>query len=354
MAAQDAGLAAKREEFFGNVWDHTVDPFQVQFDVRRPLSELELESLRAVVEAVGKDASDEKLSRLVQRLVQESPGDLMAMLLQLTGTTRTKIITDLRAQVAAEGLSIPSSYQGLVHSDGAWRLAGSYVARRLRTVLAPLLRGDVAGGLEALNQATYPGYIRQQRAKLQGHEAEARLAAILVACGLPFEPVEKAENPLCRDAQVAGVSFDLVVPTAAEPRMCVKATVHTSNIGQYGESKDALEVEEAKTRLAERFGTKRPAIVVLVDGIGFRSNSAGLNGVLAGADEFCQFRTIWKGAVVAASASGRRLEIEIDDAARARHGPFLARHKDAVVLLEHGTLQPGDYVEAGEARIRTR
>ncbi len=106
---------------------------------------------------------------------------------------------------------------------------------------------------EALNQATYPGWIRQQWAKLSGHEAEYRLAVLLDECGFPFEPQEKKDNPLCQDATVFNVSFDVVVPNAREPRMCVKATVHTSNIGQFGESKDALEMSEAAGMLDEHF-----------------------------------------------------------------------------------------------------
>ena len=76
---------------------------------------------------------------------------------------------------------------------------------------------------------------------------------LLKNCGLPFQPVEKAENPLCPDKTIHKVSFDLVVPLEDAPVMVVKSTVHTSNIGQYGESKDDLEVREARKMLEEHF-----------------------------------------------------------------------------------------------------
>jgi len=85
-----------------------------------------------------------------------------------------------------------------------------------------------------------------------------------------------------------------------EPKICVKATVHTSNIGQYGESKDHLEIISGQRVLNKMFAPpKKPKLLALIDGLGFRSNRAGLEGVLDKADEFCQFRTIWKAIVIA-------------------------------------------------------
>lgn len=101
------------------------------------------------------------------------------------------------------------------------------------------------------------------------------------------------------------VSFDIVVPNIENPTVCIKSTVHTSNIGQYGESKDHLEVAEARRMIDALPIASRPTLVGFIDGIGFESNSAGLNGVLEKADEFCQFKTIWKLAVISAQKTSR-------------------------------------------------
>ena len=59
--------------------------------------------------------------------------------------------------------------------------------------------------------------------------------------------------------------------------VCVKSTVHTSNIGQYGESKDALEMTEAKNMIQQRFHRKTaPILLAFVDGVGFETNRDGL------------------------------------------------------------------------------
>jgi hypothetical protein len=350
-------LDEKRDEFFSHQWDHTVDPFQAQFDARRPLAPEELVALVEITEALRKRRNDAFIADLLRRLAQQAEkrgNDLMAVLLQLVGSTRNKILTDLRPRALAGGFSVPSSYRGLIRDDRAWAYAGPYLAMRVRTVFTPLLDESLEGAIEALNQATYPGYIRQQRAKLQGHEAEYRLATLLAACAIPFEPVEKAENPLCRDAQVHGISFDVVVPKASEPRVCVKATVHTSNIGQYGESKDHLEVDEARIVLEREFGSRRPIVLVLIDGVGFRSNRAGLDGVLLKADEFCQFKTIWKAVVICGSAMGMRIPLELPEVERKFHRNFLHAHRYEDLVVPEGTLDPAHVVIAGDAKVQTQ
>lgn len=259
---------------------------------------------------------------------------------------------------------VPSSYSGLPNSP-AWRFAGPYLARKLQAVFqgfsGPNFASDVApptyqATFEAINQATYPGFIRQERAKRQGHEAEARLANLLAACGIAFEPKEKADNPLCRDATLHGVSFDIVIPSVAKPLVCFKATVHTANIGQYGESKDHLEVAEAVEVLHREFGQQRPLLMALIDGIGFQSNSAGLNGVLEKADEFCQFRTLWKAVVVAMSKTGRTAwAVELPEGDYHRFAEFFARHG----VREHAQIAPAPgtwsrRISAGDANILLR
>ena len=349
-------LAARRAEFASHLWDHTTDPFQTGFDERRPLSEEELSALRQITAAVGEGKSDEALADVILGLTRYAP-EVLLSLMQVCGLTRNKIITDLRASVATAGMRVPATPAGLPRSP-VWRIAGPYLAFRLRKVLEPLTgrtAGPLDDALEALNQATWPGYIRQQRAKMQGHEAEFRLATLLVALDLPFEPLEKADNPLCRDAQLHGVSFDLVVPSVREPRVCLKSTVQTSNIGQFGESKGALEVTEAQDMLARRYA-ESPALVAMVDGVGFRSNRAGLDGILERADEFCQFATAWKFALVAAASVGLGLEVGLPAGHEQEHASFLERYLQSVrvVPLADDTRAQAGAVGAGEAIVIRR
>src|SRR5690606_34524182 len=95
---------------------------------------------------------------------------------------------------------------------------------RCRRVFGPLFGLQAQASrlaLESLNQATWAGYIRQERAKRSGHHAEHRLALLLQQAAIPFCPAEKAENPLCRDARICEVSFDLVIPSLEAPLVCV-------------------------------------------------------------------------------------------------------------------------------------
>lgn len=325
-------------EFEAHVWDHAQDPFQVDFDTRPPLSHEERQALSTALRSICRGSSDSDLAEVLrQELVRNRK--LIYVFLQAAGLTRSKILTDLRAmrRLSESGVRVPSSPDRLHSLPGTWTVAGPYLAKRLRKVLEPLCQtaGPIDGALEAISQATWPGWIRQERAKRQGHEAESRLARILVAMSIPFEPPEKALNPLSGDVQLHDVSFDLVVPSLARPLVCVKATVHTANIGQYGESKDALEIREAGQMLEEHYDRAiRPMLLALVDGVGFRSNRAGLSGVLREADEFCQFRTIWKGAVVPAARLGLKLALGLPKEEIQYHARFLQRYSEALRLHE--------------------
>ncbi len=148
------------------------------------------------------------------------------------------------------------------------------------------------------------------------------------------------------DASVAGESFDLVVPTQAEPRVCVISMLHSSNIGQYGESK-AADAERARSAL--NAVDEDMVLAVLADGHGFESNTAGLDGILRVADEFFQLATLWKVAVVAAYHTGVRLHVVLPDARN--HFDFLDRYGDAVLIHAEAD-EEGLWVDAGEAFIR--
>lgn len=350
-------LQTRRAEFEANVWDHAADPFQMKFDTRRPLTKEEMAALKSVVRVIRESASDEEIANELYRQIREEE-ERVYLFLQIAGLTRNKILQDLKGAAASRKLRVPSTPLRL-HTTRAWTLAGPYLAARLGNILQYVseLADPVEPALEALNQATWPGWIRQERAKRQGHEAEARLATVLMSVGLPFEPREKADNPLCRDAQVNGISFDVVVPNVREPLMVVKSTVHTANIGQYGQSKDALEITEAANMTKEQYQTgRRPLILAMIDGVGFRSNRQGLDGVLETSDEFCQFKTVWKAVVVAAAQLGQRVRLALPKDSRDRHAEFFKRYEQAVefVDVDIDSLDNDPHaVEAGEGFILT-
>jgi hypothetical protein len=347
-------LEHRRNEFFQNVWNHAEDPFQIQFDDRRPLTRDENTFIEETGRLVHSTLDDHELGKKLFRLVNGS-AEKLGLLLQVCGLTRNKIISDLKAAAisAKPRVVFPSSYVSLAGNKDAWTLAGPYMAIRLRRVLGSLPIELLHGAAEALNQATWPGFIRQERAKRSGHEGEYRLATLLVSSGIPFQPEEKADNPICPDVQIYNVSFDVVVPSVDAPQVCFKATVHTANIGQYGESKDYLEIMEAHQVLNEKFPKEgRPLLMALIDGIGFSSNRAGLDGVLSVADEFCQYRTIWKSIVVCSAMTGIPLLIELPRAIIEQRQDFLERFNflKSVVARENGH-QAKLRIPAGEGAV---
>lgn len=282
--------------------------------------------LHSIIKSIKISNDDAELAESI-KIILSIDFSKMFILLQILGLTRNKILTDARA---AKTPNVPSSSEDLPFS-GAWRFAGPYLALRARRVLGTL-SVPANHALEALNQATYPGYIRQERAKRQGHEAEGRLARLLLSFGLNFSPKQKANNPLTSDIRINNISFDLVMPDALRPTVLVKSTVQTANIGQFGESKGGLEIEEAKRMIVEKFDYK-PVLLALVDGIGFKSNSSGLNAILATADEFCQFRTIWKAVILSAASERKRVRLFLPGARVDSEDNFLRRWSKSIILL---------------------
>ncbi|WP_332654388.1 hypothetical protein [Brevundimonas sp.] len=345
----------RKAEFERHLWDHAADAFQAQFDERRSLTEEETDFLALVYRAAIIADDVDALKKL--RIVISARANGLALVLQICGLTRNKILVDLRAsaEVKKQGVKLPSAFHNLVNAE-PWRAAGPYLLSRLRTVVGNVSPSgnSLAGVFEALNQSTWPGYIRQERAKRSGHEAEYRIATLLASLEVPFEPFEKADNPLCRDAQIDSISFDIVVPGTASPAIVVKSTVHTANIGQYGESKDHLEISEAREWIEKRFaGEDAPVLLAFIDGVGFRSNRAGLEGVLSKADEFCQFKTIWKVAMISASKLGLPLEIALSEEHRKEFSGFIEHWQleQSVRLISSLETTVG-WIEAGDALIR--
>jgi hypothetical protein len=157
-------LERRREEFFRYVWDHTTDPFVIGYEARPPLTDTEAEWLQQVYQHCRADV--ENASRSLKELLESNGADLTALLLQISGLTRNKIISDLKASLGE--VAAPRSYKQLHKFDSGVR----YLVRRLKRVFEPLYRSGIEsdadslrGVFEALSQATYPGYIRQERAK---------------------------------------------------------------------------------------------------------------------------------------------------------------------------------------------
>lgn len=338
-------------EFNLNVWNHAEDVFQMSFDERRFLTYDEITFLKKITNLIGDLTKDAESLVFLQSKFLSDEGKSLELLLQICGLTRNKILQDLKAMVGSNraGLSL-SSYKNLYTNSQSWALAGKYLLKKMRTVLLAGNEGQVTDRVfQALNQATWPGYIRQERAKRSGHEAEGRMATLLSNIKIGFEPLEKADNPMCRDIQINSVSFDLVVPSANNPHICVKSTVHTANIGQYGESKDHLEIDEARRMIDSLSNKVKPTLVAFVDGVGFESNRAGLEGVLEKSDEFVQFKSIWKLVVMSAHAVGKQCQLDIN-VEHDYYDEFFETYNATITFADLKTDK--DAVEAGEAIVK--
>lgn len=336
-------------EFRRFVWNHAEDAFQANFDV---CAELDDEVIEALFRILTKDNLGNS-SQMEAAILQEvSASDVVLYkLLQLTGLTRNKIIQDIKAYVRSERLAVAlSSPVALLRHPLGGELGARYLAKQLIRVFGKAKGAISQTLLEALNQATWPGYIRQERAKRMGHEAEYRLARLLHDCELPFAPAEKSDNPLCRDIQIGGMSYDLVSPGSEDARLRFVATVHTANIGQYGESKDELEIRKAVNAIAGE-GRTDVILVAFIDGVGFESNRAGLTGVLRQAHEFCQFRTIWKAAVLAAHVSERECTVALPRAQHEQFAKFCEAYSFSLQSSDYFDDAPQGWVKAGDGYV---
>lgn len=346
-------LEAKRSEFAAFVWNHSADAFQARFDTRAKLTTKEAESIIHLLLPANRK-SVQSLALAVETTVR-ADASLLPVLLQMTGLTRNKILQDIKAYARSHHLTISlSSPRNLFNSEAGTKLASEYLARQLDRVYGHC--GEITVPmLEAVNQTTWLGYIRQERAKRMGHEAEYRLACLLRDCDIPFAPEEKAENPLCRDIKINGISYDLVSPSADNALLRIKSTVHTANIGQYGESKDDLEIREANTAVEQEIRAgKNVTLLAFIDGVGFESNRAGLDGVLTKSHEFCQFRTLWKALAIAANKSRRKLTAALPKEQIPRFAEFAERYAATLTELRTTSHKFKDWIAAGDAYVRCR
>ena len=345
----------RRGEFDSHVWDHTRDDFLASFREPRALAADEKAVLLDILHILRDNEEQDACDKLYRLLAGQNPkNSIMPRILQLVGSTRNRILTDLRATLSGADLSVPPSPQDLHRKPDLLRRGEQYVAAEMRRVFATVLRKDrefddevLYAVFETLNQATWPGFKRQERAKLMGHYAEFRIASLLADLKIGFAPVTKLENRPSPDVQFREVSYDIVIPDAQTPQICIKATTHTSNIGQYGESKDSLELTHAKSSLDAMDPGHRPILVSFVDGVGLHSNRRGLAAMLDAADEFFQFASMWKLPVMAASRLGLEARLWLPDAEA--HAPFLERYS-AVVRMQDSAV---GLTEAGEGAVGT-
>ena len=344
-------VAFRLQEFRDFVWNHAEDAFQAKFDICPSLDDEEVALFLELLD--GDDRSDvDELAERVTAVVGKAPS-FLERLLQVVGLTRNKIIQDIKGYARAKRyLDIQFAQPSSLFRTARGRdMASKYLAAQILRVFGPS-RDVTADMLEAMNQATWPGYIRQERAKRMGHEAEYRLACLLRDFGIPFAPEDKAINPLCADAMIDGMSYDLVSPSANDARLRIVSTTHTANIGQYGESKDELEIRKAVAAMTEAGDRDEVVLLAFVDGVGFESNLPGLTGVLRQSDEFCQFSTIWKAGAIAAFNLGFSTVVAISEADHERFSAFCDRYDVTLFAREEGDPIPDGFLPAGDAYMK--
>lgn len=118
-------LDSRRREFRDHVWNHSIDPFQLKFDERRPLTEKELSGLREIAKATLTGLDEAKTAVELGKVFRSRP-ELFTIALQLVGLTRNKILQDLKgARTSETKYSVPSSFQRLPPT-AAWNDAGPY------------------------------------------------------------------------------------------------------------------------------------------------------------------------------------------------------------------------------------
>ena len=275
----------KLKEFNKHVWDHTKDDFFKKFVNPKKITDDQKKILKEIICILCKNNDDKACDKIYKIFESQSMKDsIIPLILQLVGSTRNKILTDLKAML--KDTTVPAKPEFLIKHESLLRPAEKYITIELKRVFSTIIDKDCNVDddtlyliLDILNQSTWSGFIRQEKAKRTGHYAEYCLVKVLDKMNIPFEPRKKLENPISKDVKFHGISFDVVIPDKIKPKICFKATVHTSNVGQYGKSKDSLEVEEAINKMAS-MSKDRPKLVAFVDGVGLSSNMSGLINIL--------------------------------------------------------------------------
>ena len=98
-------LQHRRDEFNQFVWNHAVDPFQVQFDTQSPLLP-EQQTFFQELLASNNLRDPSQLTQAVASALHRST-EHVHVLLQLVGLTRNKFVQDIKVKVRAEGSTSP-------------------------------------------------------------------------------------------------------------------------------------------------------------------------------------------------------------------------------------------------------
>ena len=342
-----------QDEFFDHMWDHTTDKFLNSFNNPKKLSDKNKRQLKEIICILCNNKNDEVACNKIYKILKKQEKDsIILIILQIIGSTRNKILVDLKSMLKKDNaVIIPNNPKSLSKDHIVLYHTEKYLTNHLRNIFADIIEMDCKITdeqlfliFDILNKATWSGWIRQERAKRSSHYAEYRLAATLDKLDIPFEPQEKLDNPVSPDIQIGGISYDLVIPNKKTPVICFKCTVHTANIGQYGKSKDLLEIKEAKQQILQSNMNPKPVLFSLIDGIGMKLNVAGLKEILQNTDEFCQFKTMWKAIVVFANTCDRIVELWLPD--QDNHAEFLSKYQDNITLQDR---KPENFHNVGEA-----
>ena len=88
-------------EFNNNVWNHSEDKFQQDFDERRNLRQEEYVFLNEINLMISNHESDEDILNFLRENFVSRNFETLELLLQIIGMTRNKIVSDLKGIVGA-------------------------------------------------------------------------------------------------------------------------------------------------------------------------------------------------------------------------------------------------------------
>jgi len=291
-------------EFDKYVWIHTQDPFQNKFDTHEKLPDSIAERMARLFSAPTRSNRSKLRKTIGIELVQDM--DLFEPMCQLVGLTLSKVKGDIKANaMLCEPVPKVKTPTTLIKTDIGQSIISDYFAEKIENIYI-YKEFYSFEDIQTVYSATNPSFVRQKRAKLMGHEIERRLAFAFHAASVPFEPIRKVEKLGSSDVTVDGYSYDLVSPSVKNALLRILCMVHNANVGQYGEDKLRSSAVDAKKSIKNKLNT---TLLTLIDGLGCKSNRAGLAAVLENSDEFCQLRTLWKAVAIGAKKSNIKVRV---------------------------------------------
>ena len=241
MTPAEQELARLKKMFFDNVFDHTQSSIRAQFSSPTSVDDVLVGIIEELLNCISTDGWDKvDLQYGVWYLdiafdeLRKRDSDLLLRcfekMIQLIGSTRSKIITDRKA---SREFQIPGKYSSLVNSRNWDKYADARNAvfeifsSIFYEMVGPMYQQSLEEGmnltlairnvLDAVNIATWQSYTRQEQAKRSGHSAEQDVARFLASLGVGFEPIELLTNPMCGDPTYMGESFDILIPNSEQP-----------------------------------------------------------------------------------------------------------------------------------------